>query len=112
MTSEETFEFIKTGQGAATGALMGAGAGIGLQAMRLKGKNTSVRQQRLALDIAKQRLEVRDNPSSGNVRKLKILQLQHRVATFLKQRPGLALAGSGLAGAAVGGFTGKNIGQL
>ena len=53
------------------------------------------------------------NPLWGmNQRKLKELELGYRVASFFKQHPAAAVAGSAGIGAAIGGFTGHRIGKL
>jgi hypothetical protein len=112
MTPAQTLEFFKTGSAPVVGAAIGAGIGAMHQSQLLGTDEVSPRQKRLLLDIAKQKLEVRAEPSSVNVRRLKHLQLQYRVASWMKGHPTTAVAASGLLGATIGGLAGRRIGQL
>jgi uncharacterized protein YcfJ len=117
MTPEERMTFFKTAgiSPTALGAVGGGFLGAGIQGTRLakKGKEGLTQgQRRLRLSIAKQKLEVRANPSPRNYRKLKELEVGYRVATYLSKHPALATAGSVGAGALIGGMAGRRIGKL
>ena len=109
--------FFKTaGKGPAIiGSLIGGSFGAGIQqgALRKKVKEgLTSGQEALKREVAKQKLEVKLNPTPRTHRRLKELEMSARVASFLSKHPAAATLGSAGAGAFIGGVAGRRIGKL
>lgn len=110
--NNDTFEFFKTAtprKSQLIGAAAGAGAGLGIHLLRTRGKDVSVRQKQLKVEIAKQKVEVKNNPSPRNLRRLKLLEIQHSLAEKFKKYPAASAVLPMAAGAAVGTGVGPRV---
>lgn len=117
MNLVDTMTFFKTAGKAPAiiGSLWGGAFGAGLQRGSLKAKTQeglSRGQDTLKREIAKQKLEVKFNPTPRTHRRLKELEISYRVATFFAKHPAAATLGSAGAGAVVGGLAGRRISKL
>lgn len=109
--------FFKTAGNAPAiiGSLWGGAFGAGLQRSALKKRTKeglTKSQDTLKREVAKQKLEVKLNPTPRTHRRLKELELSYRVASFFNKHPAAATLGSAGIGALVGSVAGRRIGKL
>jgi hypothetical protein len=107
--NNDILDFFKTAaprQSQLIGAAAGAGTGLGIHLLRTRGKTTSNRQKQLKVEIAKQKIEVKNNPSPRNLRRLKLLEIQHSIAEKFKKYP----AASAILPTATGAIVGAGVG--